>query len=84
MSLETRRTPTGRGRGLPTSSKELAQLISQHVNVALEQHNVNQNIGWGRGRGTSGNTSGGTPIGAHSGRKMTKKNADNVSSCYLK
>ena len=45
----------GRGHGgvLPTTPEELAQLISQHVNAALQ----NQGAGRGRGRGVppSGN-----------------------------
>ncbi|XP_022032496.1 uncharacterized protein LOC110933590 [Helianthus annuus] len=51
------------GSRLPTTLEELAQLIAQHVNTAMEQRDANQNDGQGRGRGAHGHGFGGAQIG---------------------
>ncbi|XP_022004576.1 uncharacterized protein LOC110902161 [Helianthus annuus] len=51
------------GTGLPATPEELAQLIAQHVNTALEQRNANQNDGQERGCGAHGHSLSGTQIG---------------------
>ncbi|XP_076925546.1 uncharacterized protein LOC143588429 [Bidens hawaiensis] len=43
MAPKTRRTSNNQATGLPLSQDELAQLIAQHVNTALEQHEANRN-----------------------------------------
>ena len=59
--------------GLPTTPEELAQLIAQHVNTALEQREANQNNGQGRGRGAPGQGEGGVQIGNPLGNLMIGK-----------
>ena len=59
MAPNTRTSSAGGGRGMPATAEELAQLISQHVNTALEQHDANLSAGRGRGRGATGGSSGG-------------------------
>ncbi|XP_022024052.1 uncharacterized protein LOC110924342 [Helianthus annuus] len=51
------------GSGLPTTPEELAQLIAQHVNTAMEQRDANHSDGHGRGRGAHGRGFGGAQIG---------------------
>ncbi|KAJ0480828.1 hypothetical protein HanIR_Chr13g0636041 [Helianthus annuus] len=58
------------GSGLPITPKELAQLIAQHVNTAMEQRDANQNNGQERGRNAHGHVFGGTHIGNPSGDIM--------------
>ncbi|KAK1411706.1 hypothetical protein QVD17_38266 [Tagetes erecta] len=64
MPPRTRTTATGTGSGIPGTAEELAQLISQHVNAALDQHDANLGQGRGRGRGAGGS---GTSLGSGSG-----------------
>ncbi|XP_022040672.1 uncharacterized protein LOC110943229 [Helianthus annuus] len=49
--------------GLPATPEELARLITQHVNTALEQRDANQNDGQKHECGTPGQDLGGTQIG---------------------
>ncbi|XP_076951990.1 uncharacterized protein LOC143625575 [Bidens hawaiensis] len=66
------RQSIARGSGLPTTPEELAQLIEQHVNVAIEHQNINQGrntgneTGNGTPMGTSTRTATGNPLGSHS------------------
>ncbi|XP_076954470.1 uncharacterized protein LOC143628912 [Bidens hawaiensis] len=66
------RQSAARGTGLPTSPEELAQLIAQHVNAAMEQQNVNggQDIGNGTGNGTPHGTGTRTVTGNPSGSQV--------------
>ena len=71
MPPKSRQGHTTNGIGLPTTPEELAQLITQHVNTAMEQREANQAMGRGRGRGDA-HGFGGTQIGAQPGSNDRK------------
>ncbi|KAI3810536.1 hypothetical protein L1987_20153 [Smallanthus sonchifolius] len=77
MPPKTRRTPNTSRTELPTTNEELAQLISEHVNAALERQIAD--LGTGRGRGC-GNLGGGTNDRIHIGSSSENQ----VQGCTYK
>lgn len=78
------RQSAARGPGLPTTPEELAQLIAQHVNTAMEQQNVNRGNDPNQGQNTGNETGNGTPLGTGPGTATGNPSGSQALGCNYK